>query len=158
MVQSEITTLGWTLACGAALGLIFDFWRACRAVLTPGWIVTSAGDLLFWLVAALAVAMTLLVTNYGQVRLYVFLSLGAGFSFYQLVFSPVLLPRLRLGVRTFYRGAGGLLRLLAWPLWFPVTLGVSLARLGGEKSRQLGRVLLRVFKRKVSLLRPKKKS
>ncbi|MDI3522190.1 MAG: hypothetical protein PWP43_372 [Bacillota bacterium] len=158
MLEVELTTLGFTLACGVGLGLLFDLWRACRAVLHPGWIVTSAGDLLFWLVAMLVAAATLMLANYGQVRLYVFLSLGAGFGLYQLALSPLLRRPLRLSVRFFYRGAGGALRLLGWPFWFPARLALELMQAGSQGGRRWGRAVQRLIRRKLELLKPNRKS
>lgn len=157
MLESELTTLGWTLACGAGLGFLFDLWRAYRAVLSPGWIVTSLGDLVFWALAAFLVAGALLLINYGQVRMYIFLSLGLGFFIYQVLLSPFLRRPLRQLVRLSYRWVGNVLRVLALPLWFPAAVGVRFGRGVMGESRRAGRKLVRLVKRKIELIRPKKK-
>lgn len=157
MLELELTTLGWTLACGAGLGFVFDFWRACRAVLRPGWIVTSAGDLIFWLVAVLLAAGTLILANYGQVRLYVFLSLAIGFLLYQFLLSPLLRRPLRWLIRAVFRGLERLGQGLLLPVRLPLNLVLSIGRTGARGGRRLGRAALRLFWRKLAFLRPKKR-
>ncbi|MDK2784641.1 MAG: hypothetical protein PWQ41_294 [Bacillota bacterium] len=157
MLENELTTLGWTLACGAGLGFLFDLWRAYRAVLSPGWIVTSLGDLIFWALAALMVAGALLLINYGQVRMYIFLSLGLGFFIYQVLLSPFLRRPLRQFVRLSYRWAGSALRALILPIWFPAAFGINLGREVMAGGRRAGRKFVRLVRRKIELIRPRRK-
>ncbi|MDI3538269.1 MAG: hypothetical protein PWP12_637 [Bacillota bacterium] len=157
MPESELATLGWTLACGAGLGLLFDLWRAYRAVLSPGWIITSLGDLIYWALSALLVAGSLLIINYGQVRMYIFLSLGLGFFSYQVLLSPFLRRPMRHLVRLSYRWAERVLRVLTLPIWLPAAVGLCFGRGVTAGSRRVVRKLARLAKRKIELIRPKKK-
>jgi spore cortex biosynthesis protein YabQ len=152
VLEFELKTLAWTFGCGVGLSLVFDIWRACRAVLRPGWVFTAIGDLGFWTLAALATAFVLMRTNYGQVRFYIFLSLASGFLLHQLTLSPPLARPLR---QLFRKGLRFFLRLaliLGLPVWVPLCLSARLGAAGFSGGRRLCRAVVRMGRRKLQLL------
>ena len=76
-----------TLVTGCVLGLLFDFYRIGRGVLRPHWMITSLADLLYWLLATIIVFIALIMGNWGEVRLYVFIGLFTGVVIYYRLFS-----------------------------------------------------------------------
>lgn len=81
-VSVQIGNFLMTIFCGLLMGVLFDGYRVVRGILTPRTIFTDIGDLMFWGVSTLVVFATLLVTNWGEVRLYVFLGLAIGIFVY----------------------------------------------------------------------------
>jgi spore cortex biosynthesis protein YabQ len=130
-VNGQIDTFVITVATGAFLGLLFDFYRVLRALYRPRWLLTSLADLLYWLAATGLVFVALLFGNWGELRLYVFIGLALGaFGYYRLLSRQAvrlmigLLRALAWTARTagriisflFVRPAGFLARLAARPL------------------------------------------
>lgn len=85
----QFTTLGLMLACGLGIGLLFDLYRVLAHELRfPRWLIPLL-DLAYWALAAGLVFRMLLIGNFGQVRLFVFLGLFAGYTVYFLLLSRV---------------------------------------------------------------------
>jgi spore cortex biosynthesis protein YabQ len=79
-----------TVFCGVIIGFLFDGYRVLRGILNPQSFLTDVGDLIFWAVSTLVVFATLLMTNWGEVRLYVFIGLAIGLTVYiKLLSRPV---------------------------------------------------------------------
>ncbi|HMM22193.1 MAG TPA: spore cortex biosynthesis protein YabQ [Selenomonadales bacterium] len=76
-----------TVVTGCLLGLLFDVYRIGRGVLRPHWVITSLADLLYWLLATAIVFVALLLGNWGEVRLYVFIGLLTGVLLYYRLLS-----------------------------------------------------------------------
>lgn len=139
-VISQLQAMFITIIAGMLLGLVFDFYRVLRGLIRPrGWL-SSLGDLLYWLVATAVVFTALLLGNWGELRLYAFLSLLAGVgAYYRLcsVFAVrTLLAALRLSGRltaTLYRC---LVLAMVQPLWFIVRLILWSLRWVGRLLRQ----------------------
>lgn len=120
-----------TLLTGAFLGIIFDFYRVLRGVFRPRFVMTTVADLIYWIVATATVLVSLLLCNWLELRLYVFLGLlGGGVAYYRLLsrYAIYLMIRalrcigwlLRWGkkifVYTVILPVSFVTRLLAWPL------------------------------------------
>lgn len=78
------------LLTGAALGLVFDVYRVLRGRARYNHIVTSLGDLLYWVLATLLTACVLFFTNGGEVRVYVLLALISGAVLYFRLISRMM--------------------------------------------------------------------
>lgn len=99
----QFYNLAVMVLAGVALGLCVDTYRVLRGLWRPGWLGTALGDLLFGLVCGLLLAAALLLGNSGELRLYVFVGILAGYLFYQA-----------LGGASYRRSLGRSLRLLGW--------------------------------------------
>ncbi|UNK18534.1 spore cortex biosynthesis protein YabQ [Paenibacillus sp. N3/727] len=87
--QIQWITLLWMLFSGAAMGLAYDSYRVLAGQLRfPRW-SQHALDLVYWIAAALFVFKMLYVTNYGQLRFYVFVGLFLGVWIYFLLWSVI---------------------------------------------------------------------
>lgn len=98
---------------GIALGLCFDTYRILRFFWRPDWLGTAAGDLLFGLVAGLLLATALLLASWGELRLYVFLGVLAGFGLYQELAGETYRRWLGATLRLTGRAVGAGLRTMA---------------------------------------------
>lgn len=83
---------------GASLGLLFDGYRVLSGELRfPRWIIPPL-DILYWAVGMIAVFRVLFLSNGGEVRIYVFLALMIGVSFYFALLSDVFVKAIRWSV------------------------------------------------------------
>lgn len=96
----QFYTFGVMILTGISLGLAFDVYRVIRGLARPRKLLTLVGDLLFWLFATALAGAGLLVGNWGEFRLYVFVGLFIGLLVYYWLASALIV--------TF----------LAWTLWF----------------------------------------
>lgn len=72
----------WSVALGAALGVVYDWFRIGRILHRKWWLTVFIEDLLFALIAAGATAFCFTLTNFGQVRWFLLLGEGLGFTVY----------------------------------------------------------------------------
>lgn len=84
--NGQLDTFIYTLITGILLGIIFDVYRVMRRTFKPQIWVTSFTDLLYWLLATFLVFTTIIIGNWGEVRLYVFIGLILGvISYFRFV-------------------------------------------------------------------------
>jgi len=100
---------------GAATGLLLDAYRIFRWATSPRGILVHLEDLVFWLILTPVLILSLLVSNWVTLRLYMFAGFGLGLGSYLLLASPVVILALRFvvslisrAVRTFLRWAAAL--------------------------------------------------
>ena len=76
-----------TIGIGFLVGIIFDIYRVVRSIWQPKKLGTFIGDIFFWILITFLVFTLLLMGNWGEVRIYVFLGLTLGFAMYIKYFS-----------------------------------------------------------------------
>lgn len=72
-------------------GGLFDLYRVFRSTIRVNKIIDAIGDLLFWLLSLMLLGPLIYWSTWLELRLYVWLALGAGLVFYLMVFSPKLI-------------------------------------------------------------------
>jgi spore cortex biosynthesis protein YabQ len=91
--------MGLMLASGIGIGLLFDLYRVLAHELRiPRWLIPLL-DLAYWVIATLFVFRMLFIGNFGQVRIFVFLGLAAGYTIYFLGLSRASVKFIRLLLR-----------------------------------------------------------
>lgn len=78
-----------TVSTGLIMGLVYDIYWLLRYYLHFRKIGTGIGDLIFWSITTALAFFLLLVGNWGEVRLYVFLGILVGLGLYLRWLSPV---------------------------------------------------------------------
>lgn len=71
-----------TIVTGILLGLLFDCYRVLRGTFNPKAAVTWLTDLLYWLVATAVVFVAVVLSNWGELRFYVFFGILSGLGLY----------------------------------------------------------------------------
>lgn len=84
------------LLFGQFLAFVFDFYRVVRSFGYLGDISTKIIDFSLCSLAGMMTFVILLKSNSGQVRFYIFMSLGLGIFIYNLLFSKFIIKCLRL--------------------------------------------------------------
>lgn len=88
-VSQQLFSLTGALLLGLGLGLVYDLLRTLRR--RSGAVLGALLDLLFWLLATLALFLWSLWTGAGVVRFYIVLALMAGTWLWFQTFSPAFL-------------------------------------------------------------------
>ena len=83
----QIYAFGVMLLTGITSGFCYDFYLVLKRRWKLKKTGTGIGDLLFWIVLTLLVFSLLVVGNYGELRLYVFIALGLGLLLYYKILS-----------------------------------------------------------------------
>jgi len=83
----QILTMGFMFVSGIALGVMYDIFRIGFKLMQLARWVMPLIDLVYWIVATLFVFRVLYYSNLGQVRVFVFIALLIGLSFYFALLS-----------------------------------------------------------------------
>jgi spore cortex biosynthesis protein YabQ len=86
-VDNQLYTFIITIATGILLGVLFDCYRVLRGTFSTKVVMTWVTDLLYWLIATVIVFLALIVSNWGELRFYVFLGIVSGVILYYRLLS-----------------------------------------------------------------------
>lgn len=115
-LSQQVQAFGLTVALGILMGFLFDFYRVLYWFIRPAKWLTQVADLLFWLVLAVVVFSILLLSNWGEVRAYVFIGLAVGVGIHLRCFSRTTLRCLQGLFRFLIAAYNFLLNLFIWPV------------------------------------------
>ncbi|MFZ7101382.1 MAG: spore cortex biosynthesis protein YabQ [Peptococcaceae bacterium] len=77
-ITGQIFSFMVMLCIGVLAGILFDVYRVLRSLWKPRKIGTFIGDIIFWILMTILVFTLLLIGNWGEIRIYVFLGTAAG--------------------------------------------------------------------------------
>ena len=86
-IVNQVSTFAMTMILGLAIGFSYDTLRALKNVVRIPRRAQFVIDFCYWLLMTGFVFVVLLASNWGEVRLYVFIGLGIGGMFYTLFVS-----------------------------------------------------------------------
>lgn len=90
-VQSQLITMVFLMGCGVWVGFLFDVFRGvARYYLFSRWILTLS-DGLYWLIVFVFFIIALDRSTDGEIRAYLWFSIGIGFGMYFLLISRMML-------------------------------------------------------------------
>lgn len=96
----------FSLVLGAVLSLFYDMIRATRVAGLNSTAAVFIGDILFWLICAVAVFIFLVGVTNGEIRGYVLFSAAIGFIVYRVTAGRLLFRLLCLLIGLLRRAAG----------------------------------------------------
>ncbi|WP_010632665.1 spore cortex biosynthesis protein YabQ [Sporolactobacillus vineae] len=82
-LHEQFASLGLMVAAGIWIGACFSVHQRFTRLLRRRRVVLALADLLFWLVQAIVLFAVLLPVNEGVLRVYLFLGLALGYTFYK---------------------------------------------------------------------------
>ena len=129
MLINQARAFTSTIVIGMSAGLLYDYYRAVRAVCKLRRVGTFVGDVIYWLVTTAIVFFMLLWGTWGELRLYVLIGIGLGALLYFQLFSRAAYRVFRLKFHIIQRTWALLLWTVNW-LWLIVTYPVRLLLLG----------------------------
>ena len=117
-LSGQLLSLAAGLLLGVGVGLLYDLLRQLRLLAPRRWMAEGL-DLLFWLLACLALFLCGILFGGGQVRLYMVLWLTLGATAYFAALSG----KMRRLLAALTQGIGKIFRVLLAPLrWFSAVL------------------------------------
>ncbi len=136
-VDEQILIFIYTIGVGLVIGLIFDLYRILRWVLNPRKVLTILGDALIWCILTGIVFFLLLMSNWGEIRFYVFIGMAAGVAFYIKFLSCRIIFLLKHLANILHKPFGLFFRIIALPwrflkilLGFPTFVFIFSHRIG----------------------------
>jgi spore cortex biosynthesis protein YabQ len=127
---------------GIACSFLFDLYRSWRSLAHPRRLAGDVADLAFGVLATVVVAAGLFLSNWGDLRLYVFLGLVLGAAAYHWLASPVVQPAARRALWAVARLVRRAWRAAAWP-FRAAARAARWARRGGASAARSGAGLAR---------------
>jgi spore cortex biosynthesis protein YabQ len=119
------------IVVGAVLGLMFDMLRVMRGHYRPNAVVGAAADLLFWVVATMAITGGLFFGNWGELRFYVLVGTLLGVGLYYLLASSLVMAFAHMVIRVFEWLVDLLVTIIMRMVWAPLLwLGALLWSVG----------------------------
>ena len=86
-LNNQFLTMALMIGCGLGLGMIFDIYRVLTDKLNLSRWIIAILDIIYGLIAAVAVFRVLYYSNYGQLRFFIFVALILGIYLYYKWFS-----------------------------------------------------------------------
>lgn len=117
-VAEQISVFLMLVVLGMAVGFIYDFYRVLRRVHGLKKRGTNIGDIIYWLIVTVITYIFLLQFLWGEVRLYVFLSMVIGLVMYIKTLSPFIYRQLFRLYNFIIKTIKTIIRLIRIPLRF----------------------------------------
>lgn len=76
---------------GILIGLLFDFFRISRRVISTNNIMTYIEDILFWILTGFIILYSVFIFNNGEIRLFMFLGIIIGTILYMVFVSSYII-------------------------------------------------------------------
>ena len=76
-----------SIPIGAGLCLLYDIIRVIRKITTPAYIIDFLLDIIYWIICAFITFCDMLIFSSGEVRVYIFFGLFAGFLAFRFTLS-----------------------------------------------------------------------
>lgn len=143
LLEIQAYALAVAILCGMSLGLLFDVFLASKSPGKRKGILPHIGDFFIWLPITVVVFFSLIYGNWGEIRVFSFLGMAAGFWLYKTMGSPVILPVIRFCFETIRKARTG--------------VGRSVKRAGGYVARSAHKAVGGLFD-KVRVCRKKEAS
>jgi len=138
-----------TIVGGMAIALVYDIFRLFRKAVKTGSLITYIQDLLFWLIVALIMFLTIYYSNDGELRAYLFIGAFIGVILYALLFSRIIMGSSLFIIKTMAKVIKALIFIISYPvrliLQFMMVPARKLARIvrkSIKKARSSGKVRL----------------
>ncbi|QGQ93696.1 spore cortex biosynthesis protein YabQ [Paenibacillus psychroresistens] len=90
-LNHQFLTMALMIGCGLGLGVFFDIYRVLTDKLKLSRWIISILDIMYGLIAAVAVFRVLYYSNYGQLRFFIFVALILGIYLYYKWFSKLVI-------------------------------------------------------------------
>lgn len=138
-----------TIVGGMAIALVYDVFRIFRKAVKTGSVVTYVQDLLYWLIVALIMFLTIYYSNEGELRVYLFIGAFLGVVLYALLFSRIIMGSSLFIIKMVAEVIKALIFVISYPVRLilrfmevPARKLARTARKSMRKARSNGRVRL----------------
>ena len=91
IVLGQIHVFLYAIAAGAIVAFLYDILRIKRRAIKTNVIIVSLEDMLYWLITAIIIFLTVYNSNSGEIRGYIFIGNIAGVLIYLLLLSKIVI-------------------------------------------------------------------
>ena len=123
-----------------AIAFLYDIFRIFRKALRPGNVATYFQDLLYWLLVALIMFLTVYYSNDGELRGYLFIGAFAGVVLYALLLSRIVMGSALFIIRIIAKILKAIVYIVSYP--FRLVAGVLKA-----PARKLSRAAVKALRK-----------
>lgn len=88
-VQFQIFVFSITVYGGIIIGVVYDLYRGVKGVQRSKGLITSLWDIVFLLITLIIAVWAIFSSNYGDLRVYVFIGFIVGFFLYERIISRI---------------------------------------------------------------------
>lgn len=85
--SEQLISFVYFIIVGIILSIIFDIFRILRRTIKTSDIVTNIQDILFCIITGIIILISIFWFNNGELRLYIFISIILGITFYMIFIS-----------------------------------------------------------------------
>lgn len=121
-VESQAYIFLLTMYGGVLIGFVYDLYRIFRYFSKPKKIATLVEDLIFWIIVSIIALATLIFSNWGELRGYVFLGFICGALIYTKLLSKPVITLMVYLVRLFVGLLKYIINILTYPFRFIMDL------------------------------------
>ncbi|WP_427339302.1 spore cortex biosynthesis protein YabQ [Caloranaerobacter sp. DY30410] len=121
-VESQAYIFLLTMYGGVLIGFVYDLYRIFRYFSKPNKIATLVEDLIFWIIVSIIALVTLIFSNWGELRGYVFLGFICGALIYTKLLSKPVITLMVYLVRIFIKLLEYTINILTYPFRFIIHL------------------------------------
>lgn len=130
-ISDQVYIFFCTILCGMAISFLYDIFRIIRKTLKSGRASIYVEDLLFWILSAVIMSVSIYYCNSGELRLYMFLGALLGAVLYELLFSRVIINASLFIINLFFKVFKAVVFVISYPVRLICrTLKEPLKRLG----------------------------
>lgn len=132
-VSEQVTVFLWTTVCGMAAAFIYDLFRIFRKAVKTGNLVTFIQDLLYWIIVAVIMSVTIFYSNDGELRGFLFLGTFLGAVLYGLLFSRIIMSSSLLIIRVTVK----IIKFVTFVVSYPFKLIIKLLAIPVRKLKKV---------------------
>jgi len=127
-----------TVIGGIAIAFLYDLFRIFRKAVKPGNAATFFQDLLYWLIVALIMFLTVYYSNDGELRGYLFIGALVGVILYALLLSRIIMDSALFIIKII----GKIFKAIVYIVSYPIRMTVKVLKAPvGKLSRAAGKAL-----------------
>lgn len=135
-VESQAYIFLLTVYGGVLIGFVYDLYRIFRYFSKPKKIATLVEDLIFWIIVSIIALATLIFSNWGELRGYVFLGFICGALIYTKLLSKPVITLIVYLVRIFIKVLKYVVSILTYPFRIIIDLfSIPFRKLNDKVSR-----------------------
>lgn len=129
-IGSQAYAFLFSVVGGMVIALVYDAFRVFRRAVKTGSVVTGVQDSLFWLLVSAIMFLTVLYSNDGELRAYLFVGTFLGLVLYTFLFSKVVMGSSLFIIKIITTMAKATAKCISYPIKFIISNIRYIKRIG----------------------------
>jgi spore cortex biosynthesis protein YabQ len=115
MIANQVYVFLYAILSGAIVALLYDILRIKRRAIKTNVIIVGLEDILYWIVAAILLFLTVYKSNSGEMRGYIFLGNAIGVILYEELLSKFIISSSVMIINIIKKVVSLIFRILFYP-------------------------------------------